>query len=251
MGAASRQQRPYRAKSRDLDSEPVRHELVPQLPYGKPEANHWGQAISVFQTTSGTPFFFNFHEADVGHTTIVGRTGTGKTVLLGFLLAQSERITPKRKAVVYDKDRGAEIAVRAMGGRYFLLEPGEPSGFNPFRTANTPTNRAFLMRLLTTMLAPQGQKGLTAQEETILANAIERIMATPDPASRRLRYLKPLLEGQQVMDQGLSQRLDRWIFDGPNAWVFDNAEDSLDFSKSLTGFDMTHVLDDRSCAPRR
>jgi type IV secretion system protein VirB4 len=213
-------------------------------PYGKPDGNHWGQAISVLQTTSGTPFFFNFHEVDVGHTTIVGRTGTGKTVLLGFLLAQSERISPRRKAVVYDKDRGAEIAVRAMGGRYFLLEPGEPSGFNPFTMENTPTNRAFLMRLLSYVLAPAGQKGLTAQEETILANAIERMMNVPNPEARRLRFLKPLLEGQQAMDQGLSQRLDRWIFDGANAWVFDNERDELDFSKSLTGFDMTHVLDD-------
>jgi type IV secretion system protein VirB4 len=198
----------------------------------------------VLQTTSGTPFFFNFHEADVGHTTIIGRTGTGKTVLLGFLLAQSERITPRRKAVVYDKDRGAEIAVRAMGGRYFLLEPGEPSGFNPFLVENTPTNRTFLMRLLSYMLAPSGKKGLSAQEETILANAIERMMLTPNRQSRRLRYLKPLLEGQQAMEQGLSQRLDRWIFDGPNAWVFDNEHDELDFTRSLTGFDMTHLLDD-------
>ena len=44
-------------------------------PTGKESGNHWGDAVTVFDTTSGTPFFFNFHARDVGHTTIIGPTG--------------------------------------------------------------------------------------------------------------------------------------------------------------------------------
>ncbi|HKQ30548.1 MAG TPA: hypothetical protein VJS66_04610, partial [Burkholderiales bacterium] len=48
-------------------------------PCGKLVGNHWGDAVTVLETVSGTPYYFNFHVADVGHTTILGPTGTGKT----------------------------------------------------------------------------------------------------------------------------------------------------------------------------
>ena len=37
------------------------------------------------QTTGNTPFRLNLHYTDVGHTLIVGPTGSGKSVLLGTL----------------------------------------------------------------------------------------------------------------------------------------------------------------------
>ena len=41
-------------------------------PSGKKTGNHWGEAVTVFDTTSGTPYFFNFHLRDVGHSLIIG-----------------------------------------------------------------------------------------------------------------------------------------------------------------------------------
>src|SRR3990167_7790188 len=41
-------------------------------PCGKLARNHWGPAVTVLETVSGTPYFFNFHANDVGHTTIIG-----------------------------------------------------------------------------------------------------------------------------------------------------------------------------------
>src|SRR5581483_10118165 len=48
-------------------------------PTGQIAGNHWGAAVTVLSTRSGTPYYFNFHKADVGHTTIIGPTGSGKT----------------------------------------------------------------------------------------------------------------------------------------------------------------------------
>ncbi|WP_375672853.1 hypothetical protein, partial [Bartonella sp. AA16SXTY] len=58
----------------------------------------------------------------LGNTAIIGQSGSGKTVLLGFLLAQAQKFKPT--TVVFDKDRGMEIAIRAMGGRYLTFKPG-------------------------------------------------------------------------------------------------------------------------------
>src|SRR5207237_5088936 len=93
------------------------------FPVGRAEGNHWGDAVTLFETTAAGPYFFNFHRGDLGNFTIIGPSGSGKTVVLSFLLAQARRFDPR--IVFFDKDRGAEIFLRAMGGVYEALRPGE------------------------------------------------------------------------------------------------------------------------------
>jgi len=214
-------------------------------PYGKPDGNHWGPAITIFETTSGTPFFFNFHQGDVGHTTVFGPTGSGKTVIMAFLILQAYRVNPRLKTIVFDKDRGLDIMVRAAGGTYMALEPGEPSGWNPLLVDDTEENRVFLYGLLSFMLKPSNEgESLTPQEEAIIRNAIKSVLKTKDRSYRRLSSLRALLAGSERTEGSLIARLDKWVDKGPYAWLFDNAADDLDISRPMIGFDMTSILDD-------
>ncbi|TQN58218.1 VirB4 family type IV secretion/conjugal transfer ATPase [Agrobacterium tumefaciens] len=214
-------------------------------PYGKPDGNHWGPAITIFETTSGTPFFFNFHQGDVGHTTVFGPTGSGKTVIMAFLILQAYRVSPRLKTIVFDKDRGLDIMVRAAGGTYMTLEPGEPSGWNPLLLDDTEENRVFLYRLLSFMLKPAKEgESLTPQEEIIIRTAIKSVLKTKDRSYRRLSSLRALLAGSERTEGSLIARLDKWVDHGPYAWLFDNADDNLDISRPMIGFDMTSILDD-------
>ena len=61
-------------------------------PSGKRKGNFWGDAVTVFNTVSGTPFFFNFHVRDVGHTMIIGPTGAGKNRFTKFSCSSSAEI---------------------------------------------------------------------------------------------------------------------------------------------------------------
>src|ERR1700726_5363822 len=36
------------------------------------------EALGVFETTQGTSYYLNLHEEDVGHTLVLGATGSGK-----------------------------------------------------------------------------------------------------------------------------------------------------------------------------
>ena len=73
-----------------------------------------GDAVTLLQTTSQTPFFFNFHQGDLGNFTVIGPSGSGKTVVMNFLAAQAQKFSPR--TILFDKDRGAEVFVRAIGG---------------------------------------------------------------------------------------------------------------------------------------
>jgi type IV secretion system protein VirB4 len=208
---------------------------------GKAEGNHWGPAITVLETTASTPYFFNFHHGDLGNFTLIGPSGAGKTVVLTFLLAQAQKLKPR--TVYFDKDRGAEIFVRAIGGHYDVLRPGQPTGFNPLQLPDTPGNRTFLQSWLCQLLQPVGQP-LLAEDERIIAEAVASNFEQ-QPQYRQLRYLQELLSGHQRPSAGdLAWRLSPWIGRGERAWLFDNAHDTLNMHQHSLGFDMTALLDD-------
>ncbi|UCI10723.1 VirB4 family type IV secretion system protein [Mesorhizobium sp. B1-1-8] len=210
---------------------------------GKAAENHWGLPIAVLETTSQTPYWFNFHRRDIGHFLVTGPTGSGKTVVLSFLLAQALRISPEPRAVFFDKDRGAEIFIRAVGGNYEVLQPGIVTGFNPLQMENTAGNREFLLRLIKVMLQPADGRGFSQEEEHTLEQAIRRICAEP-LEQRTLSNLSSLLLGRSRSDSNdLRSRLRPW-FEGEKSWLFNAPRDVLSLSgRRIFGFDMTHVLD--------
>ncbi|MEQ7874291.1 VirB4 family type IV secretion/conjugal transfer ATPase [Sphingomonas sp. ASV193] len=204
---------------------------------GKARGNHWGEAVSLLETTAAGPYFLNLHQADLGNFTVIGPSGSGKTVILNFLLAQARRFDPR--IIFFDKDRGAEIFLRAIGGHYDRLVPGEPSGLNPLRLPDTPANRQFLADWLTLLAGSAG-----ASELDQIHDAIDANYAAP-ARHRRLRHLAELLRGgEKAHAADLYSRLKPWWGDGPHAWLFDNADDQTDLEARVVGFDMTLLLDD-------
>jgi type IV secretion system protein VirB4 len=208
---------------------------------GRAEGNHWGPAVTVLETTAAGPYFFNFHQNDLGNFTVIGPSGSGKTVVLNFLLAQALRFGPR--VIFFDKDRGAELFLRAINGRYDVLRPGEPSGLNPLLLPDTPANRRFLIDWVS-VLVSRGAEPLTPRETEQIEDAVAANFAAPRPL-RRLRAFVDLFRGAERPTSGdLYTRLRPWWERGEHAWLFDNAEDLTDASARIVGFDMTRLLDD-------
>jgi type IV secretion system protein VirB4 len=211
------------------------------FPVGQAENNHWGHAVTLLETTSAGPYHFNFHKGDLGNFTVIGPSGSGKTVVLNFLLAQARKYSPR--IVFFDKDRGAEIFLRAIGGRYETLRPGQPTGFNPLALPDTAANRRFLTEWIARLVAIPGET-LSADDAARIKDAVD---ASYDqaPNLRRLRYFAELFRGARRPDAAdLAARLASWHGAGEHAWLFDNAADGLDLDQATLGFDMTQLLDD-------
>ncbi len=210
------------------------------FPAGNVAGGPWGEPLTVLETTSSTPYFFNLHNGDLGNFTLIGPSGSGKTVVLNFLVAQAQKFAPR--TFFFDKDRGAEIFIRAIGGHYDVLRPGTQSGFNPLALPDTPENRAFLRGWLGLLGAP-ATGPLSNEDAALIADAIDASYDQP-PEHRRLRYLVELLSGAIRPTRGdLASRLAPWHSAGEHAWLFDNAQDRLDINEATIGFDMTALLD--------
>ena len=203
---------------------------------GQASGNHWGDAVTLLQTTSATPFFFNFHHGDLGNFSVIGPSGSGKTVVMNFLAAQAQKFAPR--TILFDKDRGAELFVRGIGGRYDRIAAGNPSGFNPLALPDNPANRAFLRDWLGVLLKAEGPEELAT-----ISHAVDAAYAN-DAGLRRLRHFRELLAGARRPQPGdLADRLSPWIDEGEHGWLFDNAQDRLDLSRRVLGFDMTALLE--------
>lgn len=222
------------------------------FPAGRPTGNHWGDALAMLVTSARSPYFFSLHASDprdpdggsrkdTGHTFICGPTGSGKSVLIGFLVTMLARQGATQ--VLFDKDRGLEILTRALGGTYLPLKNGVPTGFNPLQLSPTPENIEFLKIWLRALV--RGTVPLTIREEADLDAALLGTLALDAP-SRRLSRLIEFTDATRA--EGIHMRLSRWCDSsrGDYAWVFDNVEDSLAGlleRASLFGVDVTDFLD--------
>ncbi|WP_174275581.1 VirB4 family type IV secretion/conjugal transfer ATPase [uncultured Sphingomonas sp.] len=204
---------------------------------GQAVGNHWGDAVTLFETTAAGPYHFNFHQGDLGNFTVIGPSGSGKTVVLNFLLAQARKFDPR--IVFFDKDRGAELFIRAIGGRYDVLRPGTSSGLNPLQLPDTPANRQFLIDWITLLAGT-----VDLEDVARIKDAIDANYAQP-PEHRRLRHLAELFRGdRRPHADDLWSRLRPWWGDGERAWLFDAERDLTDLDARAVGFDMTQILDD-------
>jgi type IV secretion system protein VirB4 len=223
-------------------------------PIGRAHDNHWGDALALLCTSARSPYYFSLHASDpadpdggsrkdTGHTFICGPTGSGKTVFIGFLISllQLRGVTQ----VIFDKDRGLEILVRALGGEYFELKHGLPTGFNPLQLPIDARHLEFQKSWLRMLVRSGAGLPLSARESEDLDHALRGTLAL-EPGARRLSRLLEFLDPTDP--EGVHARLTRWcgVSRGDYAWVFDNPNDSVAAQlrgPTVIGFDVTEFLD--------
>ena len=215
---------------------------------GKRDNNPWGECVTTLQTTNGQPYYFNFHathpaeeslgEKAIANTMVIGKSGTGKTALINFLLSQVQKLKPTPTIFFFDKDRGAEIFVRACGGRYLALESGRPTGFNPFQCERSEANLQFLADLMKLL---SGKSDFTARDEEDVFRAVENMFDTPMRLRSMTNFQKSL---PNQGEDGLFARMRKWTAGNSLGWVFDNPVDTVDLKQtSIIGFDYTDIID--------
>lgn len=219
---------------------------------GKREGNPWGQAVTMFETPSGTPYAFNFHTSPLGRDDrgkrmpancfMSGQTGSGKSVALGLLLAQATKFDGLGLCFL-DKDQGGEGLIRALGGNYRQLKIGQPTGFNPFQWPKTERSIEFVQRLMIDCVLQADEQALPIAMENTLKEKVKAVFDLDFP----LRRISALSQMVGELSE-LGQRLRRWCNTenhcGDYHWVMDNPVDTMDIgSNRIQGFDYTEFID--------
>ena len=188
---------------------------------GHPESRHLAApAMAVLETRARTAYHYDlFGGSDVGHTLILGSTGSGKSFLLNFLLVNALRYDPR--IAILDLGGSYRWLTKLARGGYLALSPGEAgTPLNPFGLAPSERSYRFLARWTAYLLKIGGYE--TAGGDTSeIRKCVEDLFRRP-PRARRMGALV------KSLPVGMRPALERWHGTGPWAPIFDTAEDSLE-----------------------
>ena len=93
-------------------------------PKGRAKSKHLGrESLTVLETPWRTAYHYDLFAGDVGHTLMLGATGSGKSFTLNFLLVEALRYDPR--VLILDLGGSYRWLTRFLGGRYLELSPGE------------------------------------------------------------------------------------------------------------------------------
>lgn len=210
----------------------------------------WGQEITVLPTPEQSAYRFSYHEQGSpekeptgGHTLILGRPGSGKSVLSAFLMTQARRVGAR--VFVFDYRLGMEMAVRANGGRYASIKAGQATGLNPLWTEVDPQGTAWLSDWLGSLLH-RPDKPLTPAQANRIQEVVRQNATAASPELRNWKDFASLFVSTD--DSGdLHERLLEWTEDGRYGWIFGQSlKDTFSLEGDVVGFDLTGILDSES-----
>lgn len=171
---------------------------------------HHSSSLMVVQTRGNRPFFLNLHVGDVGHSLILGATGSGKSTLVSWLLCNHRRYSGSR-IIVLDKDASQRLAIRALQGRYLRLGEENETQLAPFvhcEPKNTQALDVAQRWLCDAMLL--FHVDMTAKRQQVLQEALLRL-SHEEKIFRNLNHLHledpALRDALRVINSGLAKTL--------------------------------------------
>ena len=174
-------------------------------------------ALVMFETTAHTPHHFDlFGGSDVGHTAILGATGSGKSFLANFLLLNALRYNAR--VCILDLGGSYQGLTQLVGGDYLALSADSgATRVAPFGLPPGDRSVQFLTGWVIRLLRIGGHQ-VSGEETTEIGRRIED-MWEMEPHDRRIGMLVKSLPSE------LWPPLERWTADGRWGQIFDNPPD--------------------------
>ncbi|NHR04532.1 type IV secretion system protein VirB4 [Chromobacterium haemolyticum] len=180
-------------------------------------------SVTVLPTELATPYFFNFHVGDLGHSFVIGPSGNGKSVFTNFLVSQFRKY-PKSNVYIFDKDYSCLIPTTLQGGRFIDLLGSNnfELRLNPLRFLDSEKNWAWIKSWVEILLSFRNIE-LTSDDDELIWEAIKRTADLPRTQWRLLTLV-------DFLDERLAKELRIWVEGGQYARYFDNVDDDFQLS---------------------
>jgi type IV secretion system protein TrbE len=191
-----------------------------------------GPPLLVAETEGATPFRLSLHQGDVGHTLIVGPTGSGKSVLLNLIMLQWRRF-PASQIDLFDIGGSARATVLALGGRYHRLALDGSLQFQPLADIDDPTERSWAAEWIAALLVHEQVPVDPAVKEAVWS-ALGSLASAPRE-ERTLTGLSVLLQSNV-----LKQALQPYTLSGPFGHLLDADRESLAVG-AIQGFELEEL----------
>lgn len=182
-------------------------------------------ALSVLTTDKSTPFWFNLHVRDLGHTLIFGPTGAGKSTLLAFIAAQFRRYGDAR-LYVFDKGMSMYPLCHGAGGVHYNIGNTDQLAFAPLQHIGPDMENAWAEEWVASLMEMQKFVVMPAHR-----NAIHTAMRTLAANPEHLRSMTSFFH--VVQDREIKEALQHYTRMGAMGRLLDADTDSLRLSPMM------------------
>jgi len=189
----------------------------------------------MYAATSGhTPFRINLHFSDIGHSSIIGPSGQGKSTLASILMTQFTRYK-ESQVFCFDKGRSSQPIIEAMGGSFYNIG-SSVSGLDFYPLGNLEgSTRDFLfcVELIESMIILQGETVTPADREEL----IKALNLLKDQETKTITDLNNTLSSDKI-----KQCLSYYDHNGGFPLMSGDPEE-VPFHDFVTGFEMSELLE--------
>ncbi len=183
-------------------------------------------------TDGSTPWRFNIHVSDIGHTLILGPTGSGKSTKLAFIMAQFLRY-PNATVFGFDKDYSAYALTKAIGGdHYDIGGDGAVIAFAPLKDLKTDRDLAWASQWIEMLVELQDVK-LTPQHRKEIHRSLLLLKGSQH---QTLTDYHATVQSPEIKDA-----IEPYTTEGPFGQMFDAESDSLK-AGNFQIFEVGHLM---------
>ncbi len=193
-------------------------------------SGHPQPAMSTFRTKYGTPYHYNPHAGQTGHTLLVMPTGGGKTTFANLALTQFQRY-PGAQVFIFDRNMSCRIVTGLVGGTHIDLKGGKVR-LNPMAAIKDGKMGQLWAREFLIKRLEEGGTILTPDDRNTIDESIRVLAGTNQPMS--------MTTVAGVLPMNLQSALAEWIGEGPYS-MFDNEVDELSL-ESWTCIEMKEIM---------
>lgn len=188
------------------------------------------------RTDGATPYRMCLHAGDLGHTAIIGPTGSGKSTLVASLAAQHFRY-PKARVFVFDKGYSMQPLVWAAGGQHYdIAGDTDDVAFCPLATIDQQSELEWAAEWVEQLCALQGITMSPEYRKEILRALKHLADSTDSPEQRTLTNFVLSLQNEALRDA-----VNQYTLAGIGGRLLDADSDSLR-DDIFQVFEMEHLL---------
>ncbi len=206
----------------------------PQFPANSP-------ALACARTSGGIPFMINLHQGDVGHSLVIGATGSGKSVLVGWLALNFLRYDNSR-VHIFDIGHSHQVPCWAAGGTQYSFGEINTNALQPLRHIDQDSERLWVLSWLEIIYDLAGEFP-DAEGQLALAETLDLLSESP----QEYRTMSAL---HMLLPQALKNAIAQYTEDGPYGQLFDG-DKATALSERMQVYELGNILDqgDRVMVP--
>jgi type IV secretion system protein VirB4 len=194
----------------------------------------WAQPIGLLPTLVNSPYFFNFHAQDNGHTLWMDFNSFNDkagTILLSFLLTQTQKLNTK--LFYFDQHQSAALWFNKMKNPYIKIgtKKNKSIAINPFSLPAEPRNIGFLTAWCCELIDAD------TTEKTTLATQLRAFFESDKP-----RSLSDFIAHLEETDTALAARFSPWVRNGEFADLFASSDSDFSFTADWLAFGIDEVM---------